>query len=86
MTYFFKIFPDFLCRFKINAYLRTILKIIVTMTTIFSKRNLLRAMVWQAETHQCHTIRHRTPTARLFLIPKIYRYVTTNKCASVQRC
>lgn len=37
---------------------------------------ILHAMVWQAETLQCFSIRHRTPKACSFLIPKNYRYVS----------
>jgi hypothetical protein len=76
-----KLFPENVWPFQEKPLPLHHPKFIVTMTKIIFKRLILRAMVWQAETPQCYTIRHRTPAARILFIPKIYRYVTfSNKC------
>lgn len=43
------------------------------------KELFLHAMVWKAETPQCLVVRHRTPKACLFTIPKNYNYDCKNQ-------
>lgn len=65
--------------FKEKRYICSILQNYREMATNLLKKLFLHAMVWQAETPQCFSIRHRTPKACLLFIPKIYRYDCKNQ-------
>lgn len=65
--------------FKETRYICSILQNYTEMTTTLLKRQFLHAMVWKAETPQCPSIRHRTPKACLFTIPKNYTYDCKNQ-------
>lgn len=75
----FELSPKIFGGFKDTRYICSILQNYTEMTTIFSKRQFLHAMVWKAETPQCPSIRHRTPKACLFTIPKNYTYDCKNQ-------
>lgn len=77
--FIFELFPENIWQFQRNTlYLQHPTKL-QKMTTTLLKKLFLHAMVWKAETPQCFSVRHRTPKACLFSIPKIYSYDCKNQ-------